>query len=198
MSSPKTRVLAPAKVTGGAVPFIDALPYVAGGAAFIEGEILSLDASDAPAVEAYTTTPLISTATGVVVGVALQGKDSNPGFEMGHESDVIARTGRSSTASAVIPNRNTLFSVAIDPATDGSVTNYQVLVGRAFNLNRNAVGGENVWQLDANTTGAAPANGAFLVERVIEIAEPGNPNFAGKSIYCVGSFVQAVLARPAA
>ncbi len=198
MSSPKTRVLAPAKVTGGAVPYVDALPYVSGGNDFIEGQILSLDASDPPAVEAYTTTPLTSAAAGVVVGVALQAKDSNPGFEMGHESDVIARTGRSVTASSVIPNRNTLFSVAIDPATDGTVTDYQELVNRAYNLNLNAVGGEDVWQLDANADGTEPAAGAFLVERVIDIAEPGNASFAGRSIYCVGSLVQAVLARPAA
>lgn len=194
MSSPAERVLAPAQVTGGAVPYVQALPYVSGGAAFIEGAILSVDASDVPAVEGYATTPLINTATGVVRGVALQGKDSNPGFEMGHDSDVIATTGRSSTVSAVIPNRNTLFSVAIDPTTDGSVTDYQTLVGVSFNLVLNT----GVWQLDANTDGTAPATPSFTVEKVIEIIDPQNPNFTGKEIWCIGTFVAAVLAAPAA
>lgn len=196
MSSPRTRVLVPAQMTGGAVPYVQALPYVSGGAAFIEGSILSLDASDPPAIEGYATTPLVSTATEVVVGIALQAKDSNPGFAMGHEADVISRTGRSSTASAIIPNRNTLCSISIDPATDASVTDYQDLCSRKYRLNRNTVAGSLVWQLDANTNGATFATGVFRVERVIEIIDPGNPNFTGKEIYCVGTFLPAVLLYP--
>lgn len=196
MSSPRTRVLAPAQMTGGAVPYVQTLAYVTGGDDFIEGSILSADASDPPAVEEYSTTPLVDTATGVVIGVALQAKDSNPGFELGHNSDVIASTGISSSVSAVIPNRNMLLSISIDPATDGSVTDYQVLVGRVFNLNLNTVRGSDVWQLDANTTGASAANGAFHVEKVIDIMEPGNTSFAGHEIWVVGTLVPAVLAYP--
>jgi len=155
--------------TGGdSVPEVQVFPY-ANGQSFKDGALV-VDNADGVIVEC-------SADPAAVLGVALQGAGTGPGFSVANDSDVVARTGVAQEVSVAVANRRTRFhGRAVNGATD-PVTPLQTHVGEQYGVAK--VG--NDWVIDMADTSNV----------VVEITDiyPELNLFEFK-------FLEAVLARP--
>jgi hypothetical protein len=99
-----SRIFIPARFPGGGAPSVLSLAYKT-GEVFVKGSVLIFDTGEV-VIGLADPTP--------IVGVALEDVASKPGFEVGHDSQVIATTGRVQEVSVAIANDVTTFSGAGD------------------------------------------------------------------------------------
>lgn len=122
------RIFIPARFPGGGAPSVLSMVYKT-LETFVKGSVLIFDTGEV-VIGLVDPTP--------IVGVALEDVDSKPGFEVGHDSQVIATTGRVQEVSVAIANDVTTFSGAgtrIPVAAD---------VGLEFGILNTA----GIWQVD--------------------------------------------------
>ncbi len=100
------RIFIPARFPAGSAPSVLSIPFKT-GELFVKGSVLIFDTGEL-VIGLADPTP--------IVGVALEDVNSKPGFEVGHDSDVIATTGRVQEVSTAIANDSTIFSGAGDRA----------------------------------------------------------------------------------
>jgi hypothetical protein len=123
-----SRIFIPARFPGGGAPSVLSMNYKT-GETFVKGSVLIFDTGEV-VIGLADPTP--------IVGVALEDVASKPGFEVGHDSQVIATTGRVQQVSVAIANDVTTFSGAGD--RDPLASDVGVEYGIAN------VGG--IWQID--------------------------------------------------
>lgn len=101
-----SRIFIPARFPGGGAPSVLSMAYKT-LETFVKGSVLIFDTGEV-VIGLADPTP--------IVGVALEDVDSKPGWEPGHQSQVIATTGRVQEVSVAIANDVTTFSGAGDRA----------------------------------------------------------------------------------
>ena len=129
------RIFIPARFPGGGAPSVLSMAYKT-LETFVKGSVLIFDTGEV-VIGLVDPTP--------IVGVALEDVASKPGFEVGHDSQVIATTGRVQQVSVAIANDVTTFSGEGDRdplATDVGVEYGIVNVG----------GATGRWQVDTTDT----------------------------------------------
>lgn len=97
-----SRIFIPARFPGGGAPSVLSMAYKT-LETFVKGSVLIFDTGEV-VIGLVDPTP--------IVGVALEDVASKPGFEVGHQSQVIATTGRVQQVSVAIANDVTTFSGA--------------------------------------------------------------------------------------
>ncbi len=97
-----SRIFIPARFPGGGAPSVLSMAYKT-LETFVKGSVLIFDTGEV-VIGLVDPTP--------IVGVALEDVASKPGFEVGHDSQVIATTGRVQQVSVAIANDVTTFSGA--------------------------------------------------------------------------------------
>ena len=97
-----SRIFIPARFPGGGAPSVLSMAYKT-LETFVKGSVLIFDTGEV-VIGLVDPTP--------IVGVALEDVASKPGFEVGHDSQVIATTGRVQEVSVAIANDVTTFSGA--------------------------------------------------------------------------------------
>lgn len=132
--------------TGGApVPDMQPMQY-ATGQTFLLGAILIFSSGE---VVAASTDP-----TSGIVGVAAQGANTNPGFDMANSPSVF--TGRKQTVTVFRPNDNTIFAAQLCNNSDTSIAPAQANVGGDYGL-RLITGG--LWAVDTSLNDAVKVVG---------------------------------------
>ena len=123
-----SRIFIPARFPGGGAPSVLSMAYKT-LETFVKGSVLIFDTGEV-VIGLVDPTP--------IVGVALEDVDSKPGFEVGHQSQVIATTGRVQQVSVAIANDVTTFSGA------GTRAPVAADVGLEFGILNTA----GIWQVD--------------------------------------------------
>ncbi len=123
-----SRIFIPARFPGGGAPSVLSMAYKT-LETFVKGSVLIFDTGEV-VIGLVDPTP--------IVGVALEDVDSKPGFEVGHDSQVIATTGRVQQVSVAIANDVTTFSGA------GTRAPLAADVGLEFGILNTA----GIWQVD--------------------------------------------------
>ena len=123
-----SRIFIPARFPGGGAPSVLSMAYKT-LETFVKGSVLIFDTGEV-VIGLVDPTP--------IVGVALEDVDSKPGFEVGHDSQVIATTGRVQQVSVAIANDVTTFSGA------GTRAPVAADVGLEFGILNTA----GIWQVD--------------------------------------------------
>lgn len=132
----------PGKVPGSTgVPQIKAWPY--SGGSFKKGAVLIISANIAAEAAANPTANII--------GVSLQPVDSNLGF--GAANSPLQVTGRNTTVSVSVANRQTIFRSALTNGSDVLVVPATADVGTNYGVRKIAAGsGIGQWEADKAAT----------------------------------------------
>ena len=125
------RIFQPARFEA-KVPGVQAMQNVT-DAAIVKGSVLIFTSGEVD-IALTDSTPL--------VGVALQDVNTNPGFEVGHSSQVLVTTGRLEEISVALANTTTIFSGAA--TSDPTIAN----VGVSYGINIAA----GIWTVDFTDT----------------------------------------------
>lgn len=124
---------------------VEGIQYMlyATGQTFQLGEVLQMNGSSEVIVS------VADPASGTIVGVALQGADTSPGFQMANSPSVI--TYRSQKVSVCRPNDSTIFAGCMTNGSSARVTVLQTDVGDQLGITAYS----NVWTVDRAKTGGS-------------------------------------------
>jgi hypothetical protein len=142
------RYIIPARFPAGDAPDIQGMVYAPAGQTFVIGAPLVFNGSQ-QVIEA--TSPI---TTAVLLGVAMQGVDTNPGYQAANTPVNI--TYRSGVVSVARANRITVFSGNLVNGSSALVTPVQTDIGVNYGLKSYVVatmfGNQNVWFVDRSQT----------------------------------------------
>jgi len=151
-----SRFIQPARVPGsaGASPAVQSMMYTT-GQTFKNGAVLIL-------VAAGTVSEAAADPVAAIVGIALQGAGTSPGFEQANQSQVLQTTNIQQEVSVAVASSDTVFSGRAISAAGGDPTiPTQTLIGESRGLAK--VG--DFWVVDLDET---VANSVKIVDIDVE------------------------------
>lgn len=138
-----TKAIMPARLMMGGMPQVRSQKYKT-SEAIIKGSVIGQDGNgELVLLTSDTSNP----ADHSIIGVAAEAAGSRPGFEISHDSRLVATTGRKQEISYFVANHNEEFIAQI--SADGSTvtTPTQALVGDVYKLSKAANG---LWYVDSS------------------------------------------------
>jgi hypothetical protein len=136
MSTP-VRIMQPARTPGGTVPPVGWYRYT-DGQTFIRGEVLVFDGSGSVEVDSTDPTP--------IVGVALQGADTAPGYQAANSPTTF--TYRQQKVSVALARPGEVFRSQLTNGSSTPVTPTIADVGVSYGITPYS----GVWTVDKNKT----------------------------------------------
>lgn len=156
------RPFRPARRAGTTIPTLRSMKYKTGEAIIVGSPTVT---------DANGEQTLCGADPVTIRGIACQAADTNPGFEVANESQVISRTGRKQEIVVCIAEPDVEFSGAMYAGAAGAIdTPAQTHIGEQYGIVKRTA--SNVWVIDSTDT----VNVAVEITDIVE-AQGGDPGF---------------------